>query len=84
MLPGITSAGVVDEATKRVYLGDTRRGIWVLSTTDGKVLGLIDTHAGYVDPSPNPLRGSVTYGGARLERDGDRVLVGTQDGRLLG
>jgi hypothetical protein len=65
-----------------VYLGDTRRGIWVLSMADGKLLGLIDTHAGYVDP--NPFSGfSVTYGGARLERDGDRVLVGTQDGRLL-
>jgi len=83
LLPSIASTGVVDEATNRVYLGDTRRGIWVLSMADGKLLGLIDTHAGYVDP--NPFRGfSVTYGGARLERDGDRVLVGTQDGRLLG
>ena len=76
LLPSVASTGVVDGATKRVYLGDTRRGIWVLSMVDGKVLGLIDT-TGYG-------RGFVTYGGARLERDGDRVLVGTQDGRLLG
>ena len=82
LLPSVASTGVVDEAMKRVYLGDTRRGIWVLSMVDGKVLGLIDT-TGYWDT--NPLRAlSVTYGGARLERDGDRVLVGTQDGRLLG
>ncbi len=76
LLPSVASTGVVDGATKRVYLGDTRRGIWVLSMVDGKVLGLIDT-TGYG-------RGFVTYGAARLERDGDRVLVGTQDGRLLG
>ncbi|OGK98870.1 MAG: hypothetical protein A3I14_01205 [Candidatus Rokubacteria bacterium RIFCSPLOWO2_02_FULL_73_56] len=78
LLPGITNTGVVDEVNKRIYLGDTLRGVWVLSMTDGKLLGLIDTRPGAASRRPFASRGA-----RRLERDGDRMLVGTQDGRLL-
>ena len=78
--PAITPGGVLDASRRLIYLGDSSELLYKLSATDGKTLDTFNLRTGYVDIT----RGLNTgYGVRRMELVGDRLVIGTEDRRLL-
>lgn len=78
--PSIVPGGVLDAARRRLYLGDATDSLYKLSAADGGTIERLDIRSGYV----NPARGiNSGYGVRRMQLLGDRLIIGTEDGRLL-
>jgi outer membrane protein assembly factor BamB len=78
--PAIAPGGVLDVARRRIYLGDATDSLYKVSATDGATIERVDLRAGYT----NPARGiNSGYGVRRLQLIADRLVIGTEDGRLL-
>jgi len=72
--------GVLDGARDRIYLGDSTDSLYKLSANDGTTIDRIDIRGSYV----NPARGiNSGYGVRRMQLINDRLVIGTEDGRLL-
>ena len=76
----IAAYGVLDRAAGRIYLGEYRNDLYVLSAADGSILDKINLRGSYLDPIKGIHPG---YGVERLQLVGDRLFVGTPDGSLL-
>jgi outer membrane protein assembly factor BamB len=72
------SDAVLDAARQRIYLGELDHSFFILSSTDGTVLGSVDVRRGYTSPKLMALYGA---GPLRLMRD--LLLVGAGDRRLF-
>jgi outer membrane protein assembly factor BamB len=72
------SDAAFDSARRRVYLGELKSSFYVLSATDGAILGSVDVRRGHTSPSMMAL-----YGASRLRLVRDVLLVGAGDRRLL-
>ena len=70
---------VLDVARRRIYLGEYENSFFILSPTDGAVLGSVDVRRGHT----NPTRLMGTYGASRLRLARDLLLVGAGDRRLF-
>ncbi|PYO49933.1 MAG: hypothetical protein DMD84_17005, partial [Candidatus Rokuibacteriota bacterium] len=78
--PAIIPGGVLDAARRRIYLGDAIDSLYKVSAADGGTIERVDLRSGYV----NPARGiNSGYGVRRMQLLGDRLIIGTEDGRLL-
>jgi outer membrane protein assembly factor BamB len=78
--PAIAPSGVLDAARRRIYLGDPTDSLYKVSATDGATIERLDIRAGYV----NPARGiNSGYGVRRMQLIGERLVIGTEDGRLM-
>jgi len=78
--PSIVPNGVFDAARRRIYLGDSTDSLYKISATDGATIERVDLRAGYV----NPARGiNSGYGVRRMQLIGERLVIGTEDGRLV-
>jgi outer membrane protein assembly factor BamB len=78
--PAIAPGGVLDVARRRIYLGDATDSLYKVSATDGATIERVDLRAGYT----NPARGiNSGYGVRRMQLIADRLVIGTEDGRLL-
>jgi outer membrane protein assembly factor BamB len=78
--PAIAPTGVFDAARRRIYLGDATDSLYKVSATDGTTIERLNIRAGYV----NPARGiNSGYGVRRMQLIGERLVIGTEDGRLL-
>jgi len=75
----ISPDAILDAARQRIYLGESRDSFFVLSSTDGAVLGTVNVRRGYT----NPTRLMGGYGAYRLRLMRDLLLVGAGDHRLL-
>jgi outer membrane protein assembly factor BamB len=72
--------GVFDRVRGRIYLGDSTDSLYKLSASDGATLERFDIRGSYV----NPARGiNSGYGVRRMQLINDRLVIGTEDGRLL-
>lgn len=70
---------VLDPARRRIYLGEYENSFYVLSSTDGVVLGSVDVRRGHT----NPTRIMGAYGASRLRLARDLLIVGAGDRRLF-
>jgi outer membrane protein assembly factor BamB len=78
--PAIVPGGVLDVARRRIYLGDATDSLYKVAATDGATIERVDLRAGYT----NPARGiNSGYGVRRMQLIGERLVIGTEDGRLL-
>ena len=78
--PSIVPNGVFDAARRRIYLGDSTDSLYRVSAVDGATVERVDLRAGYV----NPARGiNSGYGVRRMQLIGERLVIGTEDGRLV-
>ena len=78
--PSIVPGGVLDTSRRRIYLGDSTDSLYKLSAADGRTIDRVDLRTGYV----NPARGiNSGYGVRRMQLVDDRLVIGTEDGRLL-
>ena len=72
------SDAVFDAARRRIYIGEFHSSFFVLSSTDGAVLGSIDVRRGATSPKLMAL-----YGAGPMMLLRDLLLVGAGDRRLL-
>jgi outer membrane protein assembly factor BamB len=78
--PAIAPTGVFDAVRRRIYLGDSTDSLYKISAIDGATIERLNIRAGYV----NPARGiNSGYGVRRMQLIGERLVIGTEDGRLL-
>jgi outer membrane protein assembly factor BamB len=75
----ISPHAVLDPARRRIYLGEYDNSFFVLSSTDGAILGSVDVRRGHT----NPTRIMGMYGASRLRLARDLLIVGAGDRRLF-
>jgi outer membrane protein assembly factor BamB len=75
----ISPHAVLDPTRRRIYLGEYENSFFVLSSTDGAVLGSVDVRRGHT----NPTRLMGAYGASRLRLASDVLIVGAGDRRLF-
>jgi outer membrane protein assembly factor BamB len=72
------SDAVLDAARQRIYIGELHSSFFVLSATDGTVLGSVDVRRGATSPKMMAL-----YGAGPMTLLRNLLLVGAGDRRLL-
>jgi outer membrane protein assembly factor BamB len=75
----VSPHAVLDPVRHRIYLGEYENSFYVLSSTDGAVLGSVDVRRGHTDPT----RLMGMYGASRLRLARDLLIVGAGDRRLF-
>jgi hypothetical protein len=75
----ISPQAVLDPTRRHIYLGEYENSFYVLSATDGAVLGSVDVRRGHTNPAH--LMGA--YGASRLRLARDLLIVGAGDRRLF-
>jgi len=78
VLLSIAHDPVLDVARRKIYVGESKRSFYVLSSTDGTVLGSVDVRRGRTSP-----RMMAVFGAFRMRLIRDLLLVATGDSRLL-